>query len=258
MKRFTQLFCELDQTTRTNEKVAALEKYFAEAQPADAAWALQFLSGRTLPRVVSNKNLWQWAEAESGLPEWLVGECHDSVGDMAEDHFAAAAEFGRGHFSVLIGTGPANGCCRWRRCRKIQNANCCSKTWRELNPAECLVWNKLITGNFRIGVARTLVVRALAHALKVDPAIMAHRVMGKWQPTAADFLRLASPDGEGGAVARPYPFFLASPLEMKIKRGEPLDELGQVNEWQVEMEMGRDSRATDPARRRDAFMVARR
>ena len=36
MKRFTTLYCELDQTTRTNEKVAALEKYFRETPPDDA------------------------------------------------------------------------------------------------------------------------------------------------------------------------------------------------------------------------------
>ena len=43
MKRFTQLFTALDETNRTNEKVAALQDYFRTAEPADAAWALHFL-----------------------------------------------------------------------------------------------------------------------------------------------------------------------------------------------------------------------
>ena len=84
MKRFTALYGELDQTTRTNEKVAALEKYFREARPGDAAWALQFLSGRSWPRAVSTKSLWAWTAAETGLPLWLVEECHAAVGDTAE------------------------------------------------------------------------------------------------------------------------------------------------------------------------------
>src|SRR6185503_14442587 len=84
MKRFTQLYWELDQTTRTNQKVAALEKYFREAPPADAAWALLFLCERTLPRSVSTRNLWEWMADETGLPLWLIEECYDSVGDLAE------------------------------------------------------------------------------------------------------------------------------------------------------------------------------
>src|ERR1043166_537553 len=84
MKRFTKLFCELDQTTRTNEKVAALERYFREAPPADAAWGLQFLCGRTLPRAVSSRSLWHWVADISGVPPWLLGECYDAVGDAAE------------------------------------------------------------------------------------------------------------------------------------------------------------------------------
>ena len=37
MQRFTQLYDDLDTTTRTNQKVAALVRYFREAPPADAA-----------------------------------------------------------------------------------------------------------------------------------------------------------------------------------------------------------------------------
>ena len=34
--------------------------------------------------------------------------------------------------------------------------------WRELDRTQRLVWNKLITGSFRVGVSQTLVIRALA------------------------------------------------------------------------------------------------
>jgi DNA ligase-1 len=233
MKRFTQLFCELDQTMRTNEKVAAIERYFAQVPPADAAWALQFLSGRTLPRVVSTKHLWQWVAAETALPEWLIGECFDAVGDMGETLALLLPENNAGTSLSLsqlvaerllpLGHLPENA----KRSLLLQ-------TWRELNSTERLVWNKLITGNFRVGAARTLVVRALANVAHLDPAIMAHRVMRQWQPTAADFTQLVNAEDGPAAVAKPYPFFLASPLEMKIKRGGSLDELGPITDWQCE------------------------
>ncbi len=233
MKRFTQIFCELDRITRTNEKVAALERYFSEVPAADAAWALQFLCGRTLPRAISAKNLWLWLGDESKLPGWLIEECHDAVGDMAETMALLLPEPGAGtglELSQLVEqrlvplASLPDGA---RRALLIQ-------TWRELNSSQRLVWNKLITGNFRVGVARTLVIRALAHVARVDPAVMAHRVAGKWRPTAGDYQQLLSQEVNATAFAQPYPFFLAAPLETKIKRGQPLDELGGINEWQVE------------------------
>jgi DNA ligase-1 len=232
MKRFARLFCELDQTTRTSEKVLALERYFSESPAADAAWALQFLCGRTLPRLVSTKKLWQWTADESNLPEWLIGECFDAVGDMAETIALLLPPKEQGTSlplseliqERLLPLGHLSDDAR--RSLLIQ-------TWRELSSNERLVWNKIITGNFRIGAARTLVVRALANVAKIDPAVMAHRIMGKWRPTADDYHGLLNPD-DVSTVAKPYPFFLASPLEMKIKRGGPLDELGDIHHWQME------------------------
>ncbi len=46
MKAFTDLYLQLDQTTRTGEKVEALVRYFQTASPLDAAWAVFVLSGR--------------------------------------------------------------------------------------------------------------------------------------------------------------------------------------------------------------------
>ncbi len=84
MKRFTRLYFELDATNRTGEKVAALERYFAGAPPADAAWALYFLTGRRLKRAVPHMRLREWAAEAAGLPLWLLEECYDAVGDLSE------------------------------------------------------------------------------------------------------------------------------------------------------------------------------
>lgn len=231
MKRFTTLYCELDQTTRTTEKVAALEKYFRDTRPSDAAWALQFLSARSLPRAVSTKSLWEWTAAETGLPLWLVEESHAAVGDTAETIALLIASPGKGSPLSLaeivkqrflpLKTLPDGA----RRELLVQ-------TWRELDHNERFVWNKLITGNFRTGVARTLVIRALAQVAGIEPAVMAHRVMGAWKPTAEDFLRILS--DEPGEVAKPYPFYLASPIEFQVSKDECIAKLGPLNEWLVE------------------------
>ena len=84
MRRFTRLYFELDATNRTGEKVAALERYFAEAPPADAAWALYFLTGRRIKRAVPHMRLREWAAEAAGLPLWLLEECYDAVGDLSE------------------------------------------------------------------------------------------------------------------------------------------------------------------------------
>ncbi len=227
MKRFTQLFTELDETNRTNEKVAALERYFREADAADAAWALYFLCGRTVPRALTSTALRLWAAEEAGLPAWMVDECYDAVGDSAETMAL-----------VLPGTGSAMvlGLSQLVQTRLLPLAglpdaarrNLLVQTWRELDVRERLVWNKLITGAFRVGVAQTLVVRALANVAGIAPPIMAHRLAGKWQPTAADFQRLLQAGESAQEPAQPYPFYLAAPLDEKPET------LGDVAEWQVE------------------------
>ena len=84
MERFSRLFLELDETTRTHEKVEAMERYFAEVPPADAAWALFFLCGGKIPRVMLTRELREAIAAETQFPDWLIDECQEAVGDLAE------------------------------------------------------------------------------------------------------------------------------------------------------------------------------
>ncbi len=227
MKRFAQLYSELDRTTRTNEKVAALESYFREAVPEDAAWALYFLCARKLRRAISSTTLRTLAAEESRLAPWLVEECYQAVGDLGET-LALILPRTKSHSSLPLHQLVTE------RLLPLQNGGQNGKalllqTWRELDGIERFVWNKLITGSFRVGVAQTLVARALAAVAGTEASIMAHRLMGQWHPTVEDFERIV--DGKASSeheVARPYPFFLASPL------GGPPAELGEVQAWQIE------------------------
>jgi DNA ligase-1 len=233
MKRFTELFGALEQTTRTTEKVAALETYFREVPAADAAWALQFLCGRTMPRLIPSRNLWDWLAEESQLPGWLIAECADAVGDAAET-MALLAPPATQRMTLSLAELVEQRLVPLATLPEHSRHDLLLQTWRELNATERLVWNKLITGNFRVGVARTLVIRALASVAHVTPAVMAHRVLGAWKPSAEEFGRLMRPEEGEVSSAKPYPFFLASPLELKLKAGESPAVLGPRREWQAE------------------------
>ena len=228
MKLFSRLFTALDETNRTSEKVAALEEYFRVADPADAAWALHFLAGRKLPRAITSTMLRTWAGEESGLPAWLFEECYEAVGDLAETVALLLPE-STATLALPLHELIAQRLLPMRDASDGTRRDLLVRTWRELSGVERLVWNKLITGGFRVGVAQTLVVRALAAVAGIEQSIMAHRLLGRWQPTAEDFQRLLHGSDSGAEdVARPYPFFLASPLD-----GEPAA-LGEIGDWQIE------------------------
>jgi len=227
MKAFAELYTALDETTKTNEKVEALTRYFALVPPADAAWAAAFLIGRRPKRLLESRKLAQWAIEESGIPDWLFGECYHAVGDFAE--------------TIALLLPPAQASSEqplhyWieGRLLPLREADDEAKraslvaAWREMDERQRFAWNKIITGEFRVGVSQNLVVRAVAAVSGLDTAAVSHRLMGDWQPTAEFWSQLVAPDNRDADISRPYPFFLAYPLEGAIQ------ELGDIHEWQVE------------------------
>ena len=116
-----------------------------------------------------------------------------------------------------------------RRCAEDEQRTLVLRYWAGLRGTELFVFNKLLTGGMRVGVARTLVERALAEALAIERPVIAHRLMGSWEPNAAFMQGLAAPALEAAAdPSRPYPFHLAYPLE-----DDPTS-LGPVSDWQLE------------------------
>jgi DNA ligase-1 len=212
VKAFARLYTALDETTATNEKITALVEYFKSASPADAAWAVHFLSGRRPKRLVSTRNLRHWAAEEAELPDWLFDESYHEVGDLAETITLLLPDAGESSELSLA---------QWIEQRLLPlrgedddvQREVMIAAWRELDRRERLVWNKLITGSFRVGASQRLVVRALAEVSGIEEGVVAHRLMGVWDPTPEFFQRLIAPDTRDADVSRPYPFFLAHPLE---------------------------------------------
>ena len=229
MKRFLQLYSELDATTRTNEKVEALERYFADAAPADAAWAAYLLAGKKLGKALSSRRLRHWAVEATGLDAWLVEECYQSVGDLSETIALLLPE------PENPANVPLHGVVEDRivplaRMDEAEQKSLVVDTWRTLEAQQRFLFHKLISANFRVGVSRSLLVRALARVANVDESVMAHRMTGPWKPTGADFQRLLaeSDDDADANLGRPYPFLLAHPLA-----DDPAT-LGSVADYQLE------------------------
>ncbi|MEX2260338.1 MAG: ATP-dependent DNA ligase [Bryobacteraceae bacterium] len=227
MKDFAQLYTALDETTKTNAKVEALVRYFCHAAPEDAPWAVHFLIGRRPKRLVESRKLAGWAAEEAGIPDWLFGECYHAAGDLAET------------IALLLPPSAASSDLplhRWveerllplRHMDDAQRREALLRAWREMDDTQRFVWNKLITGEFRVGVSRLLVIRALAGFSGVKAEVLAHRLMGDWQPTLEFWRQALEADARDADVSRPYPFCLAYPLEGEV------ESLGDVREWLAE------------------------
>ncbi len=212
MKRFAELFARLDTTTKTNDKLAALVDYYAAAEPADAAWATYFLSGRKLRRLVPTKLLRQWAAEQAGVPDWLFEESYSAVGDLAET-ISLIVPPGKADLDEPLARCVVERLMPLRQQTPGQQRETIRDLWRRTDAATRFVLMKLVTGGFRVGVSRSLVTRAIASYADVDVEAIAHRLMGDWQPDAEFFAALVHPDTDDSQISRPYPFCLAHPIE---------------------------------------------
>lgn len=243
MKAFADLYSELDGTTSSKAKLAALARYFASAAPDDAAWAVYFLSGGKPRQIVPVAALRALAQRAAALPEWLFEESYQAVGDLAETIALLLPD------AEHVDTA---GLAQWVEQRVLplrdiaRNAppealvDALDALWQPLDARGRLVLFKLITGSFRVGVSKLLVTRALGEVAGIDPKRVAERLVGytdiKALPTPERFLALIAPEPEAGAVVerggQPYPFFLAHPLQAPVEEFEAL--LGAPARWQVE------------------------
>lgn len=227
MRLFAECYRRLDETNKTNRKIAAMRDYFAKAPPADAAWAVYFLCGQRPKRLILVRNLAQWATELAGVPEWLFLECYEAVGDLAET-IALLLPTPTSASDVPLHVWIESRLLPLAKLPEPEQREALRRAWLELAPDERFVFNKLVTGAFRVGVSQGLVVRAIAEVSGVPATVIAHRLMGTWQPSAEFFAHLVSPDSGAVDRSRPYPFCLAHPLQM-----EPA-ELGDIANWSAE------------------------
>ncbi|OSZ81266.1 ATP-dependent DNA ligase [Chitinophagaceae bacterium IBVUCB2] len=229
MKLFAQLIYVLGATTKTNEKLKALQEYFAIANDKDKVWVIALFTGRRPKRVISSTLIKTWCAEYCNLPLWLFDECYHTVGDLSET------------IALLI-TGEENAdtidrplhyyiesFIQLAKASEEEKKNFMLKSWEELGTVSGrFVFNKLLSGAFRIGVSQQLLIQALAKVTDLEKPVVAHRITGNWDPAVISFDELMNNSDMEADASRPYPFYLAYPLE------DLPDTLGNTDEWQAE------------------------
>lgn len=230
LELFANLVKVLGTSTKTNDKLQALVEYFASADDKDKVWVIALFSGRKPKRAVNTTQLIAWCIEVARLPGWLFGESYHTVGDLAETIALLLPE------TISAGQQHENKPLHFyiEKFKQIEKQDESVKkqfiieSWSQMNQNERFVFNKLITGAFRIGVSQKMMVNALAKFTSLEASVIAHRISGNWDPSTTTFAELLNESPTITDYSKPYPFYLAYALDDNPKT------LGEPDDWQVE------------------------
>ncbi len=230
MQAFAELVNKVGTSTKTNDKLSALQQYFAAAAPKDMVWVIAIFSGRRPKRIVNSRLLQNWCLEITGLPVWLFDECYHTAGDLGETIALLLPD------TAIENSSQENNTLSWylekfielEKAEETVKKNFILQCWQRFNQLEKFVFNKLITGGFRIGVSRQVMVNALAKTLNKPATLIAHRISGNWNPANISAEELLGDTGADSDASKPYPFYLAYAVEDDVAA------LGNINEWQAE------------------------
>lgn len=228
MKEFAALIQTISGGSKTNAKLEALQKYFLSADAADKIWVIALFTGRKPKGSVKTALLRQWSIELADIPAWLFEESYHTVGDLAETialvlpqnenktGLTKSLSFYMQSLNDLV-----------KATDEIKQSFVV-RAWSEMNETEIFVFNKLITGGFRIGISQQMIVNALAKTTGLEPGVIAHRIIGNWDPTQVHFDELLSLEHSDADESKPYPFYLAYAVENDVA------DLGELHLWQAE------------------------
>lgn len=226
MKSFAALISELDASNSTNAKKEALIQWFNTADESDLIWVLALFTHRRPKRAVKTSLLRAWASECAGIPLWLFEESYHIVGDLAEA-ITLVLPKAEGHWPHGLNHS-------MRLLHELHHQSEAEKkqfileAWGSMSSAERFVFNKLITGGFRIGVSEKLIQSALSVYLNKESTDVAYMLTGSWNPLELTFRELVEENYLATGNGKPYPFYLAYPLEKNPS------ELGDIEDWQLE------------------------
>ena len=228
LQLFAELVTELSSSTKTNDKLQSLVDYFSTAVDADKVWVIALFSGRRPRRAVNSKLMREWCLEIIGIPDWLFGECHSTVGDFSETLALLLSEI------EIVDQQDENLSFYLEKFVRIEKEdesikkNFIVESWKQMNREEKFVFNKLITGSFRIGVSQKTIVNALAKVVQLSPSEIAHRISGNWDPSTTSFIELLNETASVTDFSKPYPFYLAYAIDNEVEN------LGEPDLWQAE------------------------
>ena len=236
MRSFAKLFSSLDETNKTNEKVRVLKDYFLNVADEDKIQTLALFTGRKPRRQINATLVKTWAMEMAHIPGWLFEESYHVVGDLGETIALLLPRAQQTQDKSLS---------EW-----IAEINSLSSltegekkdwlisSWSSMDQQERFVFNKILTGSFRVGVSQSLIIKALAEISGLEAQVLTHRIMGNWDPATFSYSQLVQEVDGSEDISRPYPFYLAYAIQEtsdKAKSAEEINEaLGDVSNWQAE------------------------
>lgn len=236
MRDFAKLFSDLDETNKTSEKVRILKDYFMFVSDEDKISTLALFTGRKPRRQINSTLIKTWAMELAHIPVWLFEESYQVVGDLGETIALLLPEpSGTQDKSLTEWIVEINSLSSLEESEKkawLLDA------WDSMDRQERFVFNKILTGSFRVGVSHSLIVKALAELSGLEASVLTHRIMGNWDPATFSFHDLIQEQDASEDISRPYPFCLAYPVQEtsdQAKSAEDLDQaLGSPDQWQAE------------------------
>jgi len=226
LKRFTELIQQLEMSNKTNDKIAALVSYFSMADEKDKPYVIAMFTGKRPRRPVTTALIKEWAIELSDIPPWLFAESYHSVGDLSETIALvlppARQTSDRKLHEWITDLAQLNGQ------EDAVKKEFILQAWDSLDNQERFIFNKLISGNFRIGVSNKMLVNAIAKQSDTDSNKIMHSIMGKWSPGEITYDELIEGIHVNTDNSWPYPFCLAYALDT-----EP-ESLGETTAWQAE------------------------
>jgi DNA ligase-1 len=173
--------------------------------------------------LVSSSLLREWVSEKMNFPSWIVEECYAFVGDLAEtislltpnaevENFPDLASLMEEYLHLLSLEGV------------VEKKSWIFSNWERMGPTQRWIFNKILTGGFRMGVSQKLVVKAIARTFSLPEETITHRLLGKWNPNETFWNKLIGPNMQL-PPSHPYPFFLANTWEGKLPINDFLVEL---------------------------------
>ena len=232
LNKFSKLFEELDSNNSINKKVNSLTKYFKSNSKLNNIWTIYLLIGKRNKRFISGKSLRDYYADIYKMPLWLIETCYAKVGDSAEVISLLLQD-------KLLGNDIKEDISLDQLINKVlpnlskldenKKKSYIKLLWEKTPKDNQLIFNKILTGTFRIGVSKGLVTKAISNMTGIDKSIILHRLMGDFQPIEETFVFLINQELKQKELDyKPYPFQLANTFDAKIK------ETSSINQYQFE------------------------